>query len=63
MFADASSRLEHVTAVLTALAQAALCFPREAVVPRPVEPWVRAVFTRPDGLRAQLEARGIGAVG
>ncbi len=63
VFADASARLEHVTAVLTALVQAALCFPREAVVPRPVEPWVRAVFSRPEGLRAELEARGIGAVG
>ena len=63
VFADASSRLEHVTAVLTALVQAALSFPREAVVPRPMEPWVRAIITCPGTALSEAEARRIGAVG
>lgn len=61
--ADTSARLEHFTAVLAALVQAALSFPREAVVPRPMEPWVRAVFSYPRVAFPGMGEHGIGAAG
>ena len=43
---DGTARLDTVTPVLTAIVQAALCFPRDALVPRPVDPAVRAILRR-----------------
>jgi hypothetical protein len=44
VYTDEGAALDHVTPTLAALVMAALCFPREAVVPRPEEPVVRAVL-------------------
>jgi hypothetical protein len=63
VFADSGSRLEQLPPVLFSLVLAALSFPREAVVPRPVEPAVRAVL---DGSGAGYQGapvRGIGEAG
>ena len=43
---SSAARLEPVTAVLFALVLAALSFPREAVVPRPQDPWMREILAR-----------------
>ena len=63
VFSDGGVRLQHYAAVLAALVQAALSFPREAVVPRPLEPWVRAILTCSEAPLPEAEVRGIGALG
>ena len=58
-----AARLEHVTPVLFAVVMAALSFPREAVVPRPLDPWMRQILTSVRRGPSDQEVRGIGAAG
>lgn len=63
VFGDSGSRLEQVAPVLFSLVLAALSFPREAVVPRPVEPAVRGVLDGSGAGYQGAEVRGIGEAG
>lgn len=68
VFADFTTRrLELVTPVLAAVVQSALCFPRDAIVPRPVDPAVWAILHRPrwlaeGGANSGLDSAGVGRV-
>ena len=59
LFAGTDNDLEAVTGIVAALVQMALCFPRDAFVPRPEEPWVRGIFERPKGLPVSTPQRGL----
>ncbi|GAA4396956.1 hypothetical protein GCM10023168_01440 [Fodinibacter luteus] len=63
VFADCGRRLEGTPAVLLSLVLAALSFPREAVVPRPVEPSVRAILDWPAAGDGGAGIPGIGEAG
>jgi hypothetical protein len=63
VFADSGPRLEHVTPVLLSLVMAALSFPREAVVPRPVEASLSAILDESGAGYQGSAVRGIGEAG
>ena len=58
-----AARLEHATPVLFAVVMAALSFPREAAVPRPLDPWMREVLTSSKNGQSHHDVRGIGEAG
>ena len=63
VFADSGARLEQVTPVLLSLVMAALSFPREAVVPRPMEASLRAILDDSGAGYQGSGVRGIGEAG
>jgi hypothetical protein len=63
VYAGPGPRLEQVPPLLFSLVLAALSFPREAVVPRPLEPAVRAVLDGSGAGFPGVAVRGIGEAG